>query len=218
MRPDRQAAAAGEERAGLPRQPRARRRTSMAAMRCVDEGIAPETIDEAALAFGMPMGPIELADTVGLDICVAVGKMLAPDAPRRREGWRRSSRRAISAARPAAASTTTRRGKPAKKPAGAIPRARRAADRSVRRRSEGGAGRRHRRRCRSGRRRRDLRHGFAPFTGGPLHYAATLRRCRRRIPSYARLRIRVRSQRARTAVASDAVPGSRPGSRGRRAR
>jgi len=52
----------------------------MEAMRCVDEGIAPETVDEAALAFGMPMGPIELADTVGLDICVAVGKMLAPDA------------------------------------------------------------------------------------------------------------------------------------------
>jgi 3-hydroxyacyl-CoA dehydrogenase/enoyl-CoA hydratase/3-hydroxybutyryl-CoA epimerase len=53
----------------------------MTAMRCVDEGIAPEAIDEAALAFGMPMGPIELADTVGLDICVAVGKMLSPDAP-----------------------------------------------------------------------------------------------------------------------------------------
>jgi 3-hydroxyacyl-CoA dehydrogenase / enoyl-CoA hydratase / 3-hydroxybutyryl-CoA epimerase len=48
----------------------------MAAMRCVDEGIAPETVDEAALAFGMPVGPIELADTVGLDICLAVGKML----------------------------------------------------------------------------------------------------------------------------------------------
>ena len=28
----------------------------------------------------MPMGPIELADTVGLDICVAVGKMLTPAA------------------------------------------------------------------------------------------------------------------------------------------
>jgi 3-hydroxyacyl-CoA dehydrogenase/enoyl-CoA hydratase/3-hydroxybutyryl-CoA epimerase len=52
----------------------------MAAIRCVDEGIAPETVDEAALAFGMPMGPIELADTVGLDICVAVGRMLTPDA------------------------------------------------------------------------------------------------------------------------------------------
>jgi 3-hydroxyacyl-CoA dehydrogenase / enoyl-CoA hydratase / 3-hydroxybutyryl-CoA epimerase len=48
-----------------------------AAMRAVDDGIAPEAIDEAALAFGMPMGPIELADTVGLDICVAVGKLLA---------------------------------------------------------------------------------------------------------------------------------------------
>jgi 3-hydroxyacyl-CoA dehydrogenase/enoyl-CoA hydratase/3-hydroxybutyryl-CoA epimerase len=52
----------------------------MEAMRCVDEGIKPETVDEAALAFGMPMGPIELADTVGLDICVAVGKMLDRDA------------------------------------------------------------------------------------------------------------------------------------------
>ncbi len=48
----------------------------MEAMRCVDEGIAPETVDEAALTFGMPQGPIELADTVGLDICLAVGKML----------------------------------------------------------------------------------------------------------------------------------------------
>jgi 3-hydroxyacyl-CoA dehydrogenase/enoyl-CoA hydratase/3-hydroxybutyryl-CoA epimerase len=48
----------------------------MAAMRCVDEGIAPETVDEAALAFGMPMGPIELADTVGLDIVAAAGKTL----------------------------------------------------------------------------------------------------------------------------------------------
>jgi 3-hydroxyacyl-CoA dehydrogenase/enoyl-CoA hydratase/3-hydroxybutyryl-CoA epimerase len=50
------------------------------AMRCVDEGIAPETIDEAMLAFGMPMGPIELADTVGLDIAMAAGKQLAGGA------------------------------------------------------------------------------------------------------------------------------------------
>ncbi|MBE7460825.1 MAG: enoyl-CoA hydratase/isomerase family protein [Zoogloeaceae bacterium] len=47
------------------------------AMRCVDEGIAPEAVDEAALAFGMPLGPIELADTVGLDIAVAAGQQLA---------------------------------------------------------------------------------------------------------------------------------------------
>jgi 3-hydroxyacyl-CoA dehydrogenase/enoyl-CoA hydratase/3-hydroxybutyryl-CoA epimerase len=57
----------------------------LTAMRCVDEGIAPETVDEAALAFGMPMGPIELADSVGLDICLAVGRMLQADvAPPRR--------------------------------------------------------------------------------------------------------------------------------------
>ena len=54
------------------------------AMRAVDEGISPETVDEAMLAFGMPMGPVELADTVGLDIAVAAGKQLAggADAPR----------------------------------------------------------------------------------------------------------------------------------------
>ena len=32
------------------------------------------------LAFGMPMGPIELADTVGLDIAMAAGKQLAGGA------------------------------------------------------------------------------------------------------------------------------------------
>lgn len=43
------------------------------AMLMLDEGISPEQIDESALAFGMPMGPVELADTVGLDICTHVG-------------------------------------------------------------------------------------------------------------------------------------------------
>ena len=46
------------------------------AMRCVDEGMAPETIDAAMVAFGMPMGPIELADTVGLDVALHAGKQL----------------------------------------------------------------------------------------------------------------------------------------------
>ncbi len=40
------------------------------------EGIPIEAIDEAALDFGMPMGPIELADTVGLDVCAMVTKTL----------------------------------------------------------------------------------------------------------------------------------------------
>lgn len=47
------------------------------AFRMVDEGIAPETLDRAATRFGMPMGPIELADVVGLDICLAAGRSLA---------------------------------------------------------------------------------------------------------------------------------------------
>ena len=47
------------------------------ALRMVDEGMAPETIDAAMTQFGMPMGPIELADTVGLDICMHAGKALA---------------------------------------------------------------------------------------------------------------------------------------------
>src|SRR5919201_1202795 len=40
------------------------------------EGKTREAIDAAAESFGMPMGPIELADTVGLDICLHVAEML----------------------------------------------------------------------------------------------------------------------------------------------
>jgi 3-hydroxyacyl-CoA dehydrogenase/enoyl-CoA hydratase/3-hydroxybutyryl-CoA epimerase len=47
------------------------------AFRMLDEGTKPETIDAAMEKFGMPMGPIELADTVGLDICLHAGKQLA---------------------------------------------------------------------------------------------------------------------------------------------
>jgi len=47
------------------------------AVTMVDEGIAPEVIDKAATDFGMPMGPIELADTVGLDICKSVAGILS---------------------------------------------------------------------------------------------------------------------------------------------
>jgi 3-hydroxyacyl-CoA dehydrogenase / enoyl-CoA hydratase / 3-hydroxybutyryl-CoA epimerase len=50
-----------------------------AAIRMLDEGGSAETIDAAAEKFGMPMGPIELADTVGLDICLAAGKALVRD-------------------------------------------------------------------------------------------------------------------------------------------
>ncbi len=48
------------------------------AVRALAEGVPAEVIDNAARDFGMPIGPIELADTVGLDICLAVGERLAP--------------------------------------------------------------------------------------------------------------------------------------------
>lgn len=46
------------------------------AMVMLDEKVDKAVIDAAAETFGMPMGPIELADQVGLDICLAVGDML----------------------------------------------------------------------------------------------------------------------------------------------
>lgn len=42
------------------------------------EGIPGPVIDKAAVKFGMPMGPIELLDTVGLDVAAGVGRELAP--------------------------------------------------------------------------------------------------------------------------------------------
>jgi 3-hydroxyacyl-CoA dehydrogenase/enoyl-CoA hydratase/3-hydroxybutyryl-CoA epimerase len=47
----------------------------MAAVKLVEEGYNPLDIDRAALDFGMPMGPLQLADTVGLDICHSVAKV-----------------------------------------------------------------------------------------------------------------------------------------------
>ena len=42
------------------------------------EGIPGPAIDRAAVKFGMPMGPIELIDTVGLDVAAGVARELAP--------------------------------------------------------------------------------------------------------------------------------------------
>ncbi|MEH6719818.1 MAG: 3-hydroxyacyl-CoA dehydrogenase NAD-binding domain-containing protein [Aurantimonas endophytica] len=54
----------------------------------VDEGIPKERIDRVAEDFGMPMGPVELADQVGLDIALEVSASLRqrldvpfPDSP-----------------------------------------------------------------------------------------------------------------------------------------
>ena len=51
----------------------------MEALKMHLEGIPSVAIDEAAEVFGMPMGPIELADTVGLDVCAMVTEVLEGD-------------------------------------------------------------------------------------------------------------------------------------------
>ena len=48
----------------------------LAATQLVEEGYSPEAVDKAAKKFGMVMGPVELADTVGMDICLAVAENL----------------------------------------------------------------------------------------------------------------------------------------------
>ena len=144
----------------------------MSAMRCVDEGIAPETVDAAAVAFGMPMGPIELADTVGLDICVAVGRMLGgndTDVPRNLAERVAAGQLGKKTGQGFYAWTA---GKPQKPSAGAVPAglARRLVDPLVAEAQaalaqgivadadlvDAGA---------------IFGTGFAPFRGGPLHYA-----------------------------------------------
>ena len=48
------------------------------ALELLREGIPAAEIDLAATDFGMPMGPIELADSVGLDVIAHVARILAP--------------------------------------------------------------------------------------------------------------------------------------------
>ena len=49
----------------------------MEAVRLYQEGQPREKLDQAALKFGMPIGPMELMDMVGLDICNKVGEELS---------------------------------------------------------------------------------------------------------------------------------------------
>ncbi|MEP7239657.1 MAG: 3-hydroxyacyl-CoA dehydrogenase NAD-binding domain-containing protein [Devosia sp.] len=57
----------------------------LGAVERVEKGENKELLDAAAVAFGMPMGPIELMDTVGLDVGASVARELGhslPDASR----------------------------------------------------------------------------------------------------------------------------------------
>lgn len=47
----------------------------MQAFKLYEEGVAPTAIDKLAVDFGMPMGPVTLADLVGLDVCLHIVEM-----------------------------------------------------------------------------------------------------------------------------------------------
>jgi 3-hydroxyacyl-CoA dehydrogenase / enoyl-CoA hydratase / 3-hydroxybutyryl-CoA epimerase len=53
----------------------------LGAVERVEKGESKELIDAAAVAFGMPMGPIELMDTVGLDVGASVAHELGHEVP-----------------------------------------------------------------------------------------------------------------------------------------
>jgi 3-hydroxyacyl-CoA dehydrogenase/enoyl-CoA hydratase/3-hydroxybutyryl-CoA epimerase len=144
------------------------------ALRCVEEGVAPETVDAALVAFGMPMGPVELVDSVGLDIALAAGKALAggeTEPPKRLSELVAAGNLGRKSGR---GYYEWINGKPQKGPVGAVP--------------DGLAGRvvapllAATRRCVAEGVVADadladagviFGTGFAPFTGGPMHYLAT---------------------------------------------
>ena len=55
------------------------------ALRLLREGVSMDAIDEAAVEFGMPMGPIAVMDLVGLDTVLAITRVMAEGYPDRAE-------------------------------------------------------------------------------------------------------------------------------------
>jgi 3-hydroxyacyl-CoA dehydrogenase/enoyl-CoA hydratase/3-hydroxybutyryl-CoA epimerase len=51
----------------------------------LEEGVSIADLDQAALNFGMPMGPCRLMDEIGLDVCEKVGKIMAAGLGERAE-------------------------------------------------------------------------------------------------------------------------------------
>ena len=139
------------------------------AFRMLDEGIKPETLDAAMEQFGMPMGPIELADTVGLDICLAAGRALGkrntdgsePQAP---QGPARQGRARAAGQENRPGHLPVRERQAGQRPRRcSAPGHHRRAGRALRERGTSGVGRGHRRRCGPDRRRPHLRHRIRPF-------------------------------------------------------
>lgn len=150
----------------------------MEAVALLEEGTPAEVIDGAARMFGMPLGPIELADMVGLDVCLEVAKNLSKAFG---SGIPKNLQELVSQGRLGAKSGegfyVYKNGKPIRKKAALTPLSKQITDRLILRMINEALA------CyREGIvENADLLDagmifgtGFAPFRGGPLHYLRTL--------------------------------------------
>ena len=163
------------------------------AMVMLDERYDQTLIDAAAKKFGMPMGPIELADQVGLDICLDVGDMLRSkfgDALPPTPAWLREKVAKGELGRKTGKGFYIWKDGKAQKPPG------RSADGTTAARADAGNdrppgaadveclrrlfARGHRRQCRRGRRRDDLRHRLCAVPRRPAELRADARARKRR--------------------------------------
>ena len=67
------------------------------ALHAAGEGIAFNAIDRAAVEFGMPMGPIELSDVVGLDVLLHVGEIVTRELQREPPSYTEKVRQRVNA-------------------------------------------------------------------------------------------------------------------------
>jgi 3-hydroxyacyl-CoA dehydrogenase / enoyl-CoA hydratase / 3-hydroxybutyryl-CoA epimerase len=65
------------------------------ALHAAGEGIAFDAIDRTALEFGMPMGPIELSDVVGLDVLLHVGEIVTRELHKEAPAYVETVRRLV---------------------------------------------------------------------------------------------------------------------------
>jgi 3-hydroxyacyl-CoA dehydrogenase / enoyl-CoA hydratase / 3-hydroxybutyryl-CoA epimerase len=67
------------------------------ALYAAGEGVPLALIDRAAVEFGMPMGPIELSDVVGLDVVVHVGEIITRELQREMPPYAQQLRELVAA-------------------------------------------------------------------------------------------------------------------------
>ena len=67
------------------------------ALHAAGEGVPLDLIDQAAVDFGMPMGPIELSDVVGLDVVMHVGEIITRELGREMPPYAQRLRELVAA-------------------------------------------------------------------------------------------------------------------------